>query len=88
MSDIETLKADLADAEAAKALLVDERRANRATMSPTAFRAYNEETRDQQIDVQADLQTATDAITAHLNNARQEIMVGTLSETNTPGGAS
>ena len=88
MAHIDELKADLATAEATKEALITERQDNRDTMSKMGFRAYNEETRAEQLEVEAAVTAAIGAITAHLNNSRQEIYVGTLSESDTVGGAS
>lgn len=88
MAHIDELKTALAEAEAVKETLLETRRANRETMSKMGFRAYNEETRAEQLEVQAAVTAAIAAITVHLNNSRQEIFVGTLNESETVGGAS
>jgi len=87
MPDIAQIQANLADAEEAKEKLLKERRKNREKMSKSAFRAYNEETRQKQIDVETDIRNARAALTEALNLSRQELLVGTVSETGDLGGA-
>lgn len=86
MADIAELKADLAKAEAAKEKLLDERRSNRVTMTKAEFAAYSDGTIADQKQVQKAISEAQDAVTAFLNNARQEIFVGTVSESDGSGG--
>lgn len=91
MSDIAALVAAVEAAETAKADLVDQRRANRENLSPNDFKAYNESTRQEQKDVQAAVTKVTKALQAALTTVRSEalnVAVGTLHETNTPGGTS
>lgn len=88
MSDIAALKAAVDAAEAAEEELIAERRANRASMSKADFKAYNEETRAAQVDLAKAVAEANQALQAALNNARQEILVNAIGETNTAGGAS
>ena len=89
MSDLAALQAavteakgELAAAEAAKEALLEERRANRDSMSKSAFRSYNENTRAQQLEVQAAVNAAQAKLSATLNSVRDEVLVGTLSESN------
>lgn len=86
MPEIKKLKADLDKAVKAEESLLEERRSKRDSLSKSAFREYNEETRQKQIDVTQARVAAENAITEHLNNARQEIFVGTVSETETANG--
>lgn len=91
MADIAALKQAVDAAETVKEDLVAERRANRDAMSKIAFRAYNEETRDDQIKVQKDIDDAVAALNKALNKVRSdalEVAVGTLESTSTMGGAS
>ncbi len=86
-TDVQALVAAVAAAEAAKQVLLDERRGNRTKLTKAKFKAYNEDTRQHQVDVQAAVDTATADLQAHLNNARQTILVEALGETGTLGGA-
>lgn len=86
MADIQALKQNLDAAEQAKENLIVERRERRDALSKKDFRAFNEETRQDQLDAEKAVREARDALTAELNNARQELMVGTLSESNTVRG--
>lgn len=86
MAHIDELKTALAAHEEVKQNLLDERQSKRDSLSRAAFQQYNEDTRAEQLQVTADVTEAIAAITAHLNNARQEIMVGTISETDSAGG--
>lgn len=79
-------KQAMTDAYEAEESLLKERRENRDKMSRADFRAYNEQTRDKQKKVQRDIDSAEAELHRLLNNARQEIMVGTLSEGNSAGG--
>ena len=93
MADFVALTKAVADAESTKAILVAERREKRVTLPPGEFRAYNGFSRQEQLDVQAAVYEATKALQDALKEVRsdavaQVIGVGTLSETNTPGGAS
>lgn len=88
MAHIDELKLNLEVAEEVKVKLIATRQSKRDSLSKMAFRTYNEETRAEQLAVEADVKAAIDAITAHLNNARQEIYVGTISESETLGGTS
>lgn len=94
MADIAALKAACDAAEAAKETLLTERRANRETMSPKAFREYNASTRAQQKDVQAaigvadtEFQDALKVIRSDAVDAAINVAVGTLHEGNEVGGA-
>ena len=84
---IPALKQAVDDAYTAEEELLEERRANRESLSKSAFRAYNEETRQRQIDVQKAISAAERQLQLALNNARQELLVGTVAESNTGGGA-
>lgn len=88
MSKVAELKAAVAEAEAAKEELVAERRQKRETLSKAAFRDYNEETKARQQEVAQAIADAQGALIAYLNNARQEILVGTVDESNKTGGTS
>ncbi len=90
MADIAALKQAVDAAEAVKEALLVDRRANRDAMSKIAFRAYNEETRDDQVKVQKDIDDAVAALNKALNKVRSdalEVAVGTLESTSTIGGA-
>ena len=93
MADLAALKAAVDAAEAAKEALLDERRANRDSMSKKAFREYNASTRAQQKDVEADVFAADTAFNDELKVIRADavdnaisVAIGTMGETNTPGG--
>lgn len=73
-------RAELEAAEAAKEALVEERRENRESMLRADFRAYNEATRQKQIDIQRAVDEAQRKFSAALDRQRYEIAVGTLSE--------
>jgi Skp family chaperone for outer membrane proteins len=91
MADIAALKAALDEAEATQDALIEERRQNRESMTRAGFRAYNEETKAQQVEVARAIADAQQALTAALNNVRSEalsVAVGTLSESGTQGGVS
>ncbi len=92
MADLAALKAAVDKAEAAKETLVEERRTKRDTMPRPEFRVYNEATRAQQVDTQTAVDVTTAEFQKALNEVRadavaQVISVGTLTESNTPGGA-
>ena len=93
--DFAALQDAVAQAEENKETLLDERRDKRFTLSKTAFLAYNKDTRAQQVEVQAELDTAETALRAAILEIRNDatakainVPIGTISETNTPGGAS
>lgn len=93
--DFAALQTAVADALEAKEILLDERAANRDTMSKAAFRIYNQETRAQQLQVQAGLDTAEQALGAANLDVRNDatakaivVDIGTISETDTAGGVS
>ncbi len=95
MADLAALKAAVDAAEAAKEALLDERRANRLTMPKQAFRDYNASTQDQQLAAEAAVAAADKEFRAALGVIRTDavenaisVAVGTLSETNSEGGAS
>ncbi len=91
MADLAALNAAIEAAEATEVTLIDQRRANRESMSPTDFRAYNDVTREEQIFVQAAVVKARKDLQAALTTVRSEalnVAIGTISESNTPGGAS
>ncbi len=94
MADLAALKAAVDAAEAAKETLLTERRGNREVMSPRDFRAYNEATRVQQKNVEADVSAADKAFQDELKVIRADavdaainVAVGTVSESETAGGA-
>jgi hypothetical protein len=91
MADISDLQDACVAAETAKAELLVTRRANRDSMSKRGFREYNEATRAEQIQVEADVQAANQALQDGLNEVRsdavaQVVDVGTLNEGNQPQG--
>ena len=91
MTDVAALQQACVDAEQAKADLLVERRANRETMSRNGFRAYNEETRPEQLAVQAAVDVAEKSFRGALDEIRvdavhQVVNVGTLNEGNQPQG--
>lgn len=95
MADLAVLKTAVDEAEAAKAALIEERAAKRATMPKQAFRDYNASTRDQQLLVEAAVAASTKEFQAALSVIRSDavdaainVAVGTISEANTEGGAS
>jgi hypothetical protein len=91
MTDLSALKIEVDTAEAAKETLVAERRTNRETMNRADWRAYNEETRSQQIEVEKAVTAANKAFQEAATTIRSEainVAIGTISETNTPGGTS
>lgn len=90
MADIAALQADCVVAETAKSALLEARAAKRAKMSKVAFREYNEETRAEQLVVQAAVTAADKAFKAALDEVRadavhQVVNVGTLEEGNKIG---
>ena len=94
MADLAALKSAVDAAEAAKADLVDEMNANRAEMNNADYAAYNVATHVQQKDIQAAVNESTEAYQAELKVIRADaadnaikVAVGTLAETNAPGGA-
>lgn len=86
MPEVKKLKADLDKAVKAEQALLEERQSKRDSLSKAAFREYNEETRQKQLEVTQARVDAERAITEYLNNARQEVFVGTVSETETANG--
>ncbi len=86
--DVKALVAAVDAAEATFQALIDERRANRVSMPAAKFKAYNTDTREQQLAAQAGVTNATKALQAALNNTRQEVLVGALEGRDTLGGAS
>lgn len=75
-------------AQAALDKLVEKRRAKRDTMSKTAFRVYNEDTTDQQLDVHEAVDDAAKALARALRSAPgQTVTVGTATDSeNAQGG--
>ena len=93
MADFTALQKAVADAESVKATLIAERQEKRATLPKMAMRKYNDDTRPQQLAVQAAVTAAEKALNDALKVVRsdavaQVIGVGTVSETNTAGGTS
>ena len=91
--DTQGLQDAIVVAEDAFAALLATRRSNRDSMSPRDFRAYNESTRVEQLQVTGDADRANQALRDALNAERsavaeQVISVGTLKEGNSPGGVS
>ena len=91
--DFPALQLAVEDALEVKETLLDERAANRDTMSKAAFRIYNKETRAQHLQVQAGLDTAEQALQAANLEIRNDatakaivVDIGTISETDTAGG--
>ncbi len=90
MADLAALKAAVDETEAAKEVLIGIRRENYAQMNRTDFKAYNEESRDLQVQLQADVDDATEAFQAELKVIRADavdnainVAVGTINESNT-----
>ena len=80
-------------AEAAKETLLVERRANKAEMNRKDFAAYNVATYEQQKNIQAavdaadkEFQDALKVIRADAVDQAINVAVGTIGESNTPGG--
>ena len=86
--DIKALVAAVDAAEAAFQVLIDERRANRDSMTRAAFKEYNTDTRRQQVDTQAAVTAAILALQAALTNTKQTVLVQALEGRDTLGGAS
>lgn len=84
--DIAQLKADLDAAEAAELALIEERRANRVSMTKAEFQAYNDDTRQDQKDLARAVKAAEQALHSALNNKRQEILVEAIGEGSSQGG--
>ena len=63
-----------------KEKLLKERRANRESMTKAEFRAYNENTRQKQIDVQKAVDEAQRTLSMSLDRVRHEVAVGTVEE--------
>ena len=87
MADIAALQQACVDAELVKTDLLSERRAQREKMSKGAFRAYNDASRAEQLEVQGNLDVANEAFTEALDEVRvnavhQVVDVGTLEEGN------
>jgi len=94
MADLAALKAAVDVAQAAQDSLIEERASKRASMVKAEFQVYNYATVQQQKDTQAALGDATEAFQAELKVIRADavdkainVAVGTLSESNSPGGA-
>ncbi len=91
--ELQGLQDALVAAENAFAAQLVERRANRLVMTKAEFRAYNEATRTEQVDISREVSEATKALQDFLNAGREEaaaqvISVGTLHEGNRIKGAS
>ncbi len=93
MADLAALKAAVDTAEAAKVALLKERASKRAAMPKAEFKVYNFATRQQQLDIEADVTAANNAFNDELKVIRSDavenaisVAVGTMGETNTPGG--
>lgn len=89
MPDLKVLKDACDAAEAAKAELVTERRANREAMSPRAFLEYNDATRAKQKAIQAtvdscdnDFREALKVIRSDAVDRAIRVAVGTVDEGN------
>jgi hypothetical protein len=88
MADVKVLKAAYDAAEQAKADLVDERRANRPTMTKAEFKAYSDGTIADQKKVQADVIAAQKALSEGLGKIKEEavaVALGTMTETDGGG---
>ncbi len=93
MADIAALQAECVVAETAKSELLSVRAAKREEMSKSAFREYNESTRNEQLAVSAAVTAADAAFKAALDGVRsdavaQVVDVGTLNEGNQIGPSS
>lgn len=93
MVDISELQAACVAAEETKTALLKLRAANRETMSRAEFIEYNEATRAEQLQAQADVTAAGKAFTEALDEVRvgavhQVVDVGTLNEGNRSQGVS
>lgn len=95
MADLAALTAALDAAEAAKEELVAERRVNRVVMTNADFASFNAATYQKQKDIQKAVNVTTKAFQAELKVIRADavdnainVAVGTMSESNAPGGAS
>ncbi len=86
--DVKALVAAVDAAEATFQALIDERRANRVSMTRAKFKAYNDDTREQQLAAQAAVTGAIKALQGSLNNSRQEVLVSALEGRDHLGGAS
>lgn len=83
---IDELVQAAADAQISFDSLLEERRANRASMSKEAFRAYNAATHDTQLEKQGALDAANKALSRKRGIAEgQTIQVGTATEGNHAG---
>ncbi len=94
MADLAALQAAVDAAQAAQDSLIEERASKRASMPKAEFKVYNYATIQQQKDTQAALGAAILAFQAELKVIRSDavesaisVAVGTISESNTPGGA-
>ncbi len=90
MADIAALQADCVIAETAKSELLRIRAKKRESLSKSAFREYNESTRNEQLVVEAAVTAANKAFTDGLNEVRADavtkvVNVGTLEEGNQIG---
>ena len=91
--DIAELQAACVAAEKAKADLLQQRQANRGSMSRAEFIEYNEASRGEQLAVSAAVTDADKAFTEALDEVRVEAVhqvvdIGTFNEGNQPGGVS
>lgn len=87
MTDLQELQDVVVAAEDAFAALLVTRRANRLSMTRVEFKAYNDSTRDEQVQISADVESANQALRDHMNAGRADVMsqvisVGTLDEGN------
>ncbi len=92
-ADIAALQAACVEAETVKSELIALRQSHRESMSKSAFIAYNEASRDEQLAVEAAVTKANRAFTRALNDVRSDavhdaVNVGTLEEGNKIGSVS
>lgn len=84
MADLVALKAALDAAEAAKAALVDERRAKRPVMTRGEFRDYSAATHQKQLDVTAAVTKAQAEFSVAAGRVKEDainVALGTITET-------
>ena len=82
------LREELETAEEVFDELIAERRANRDEMSKAAFRVYNEETADEQIEKQHAVASAQKKLARAEQRSEQRVKVGVASEANEAEGVS
>ncbi len=84
MADVKELKAAYDAAEDAKAVLVDERRAQRPKMTKADFNAWSDTTIAEQKQLQADVTATQKALSEGLGKVKEDavnVALGTINET-------